>query len=283
LIPQLFILGIDGLGADIVLDTDLMPNLKHVCKNHEHGVVRSPNNLANTNFPFPHTWPAWTTIWTGQSEEKHGIRMPDRDNDICQVITDQPYITIWEILDDAGYKCALNHVQMSRGLDLENGIVAFAGKNMFKEFFSFVYSIRKQLQFIKDSRDDYNILAYYTIHLDHWFHQRIHIDKELIFGVYDYLIQWCQWFCPTKCFIVVSDHGFDPDRGVHTNDAFYYSRRTGNRHNLDLTDIAGKILDHVKPALKNRLGEEVTRKQFGYEEEERRQLFKVFDRMGYPA
>ena len=282
MIPKLFILGIDGLGGDIVLEKDLMPNLKRACLTSEHAIVESPNNLQNERFPFPHTWPAWTTIWTGQPEEKHGIGMPDRENDIVQNITDQPYLTVWEILDGAGYRCFLNHVQMTQGLQLENGQVKFLARSMHKEFFSIVYSIRKQLDTLRTNDINADVIGYYTIALDHWFHNSVQIDKELMFYFFDYLIQWCQWFVPTENFIVISDHGFNPDVRQHTNNAFYFSRRPGKRlDDIKLTDIAGMLLDHVDLDLKSQLGIKTNREVFNLSAIEKKDLFKQFAEMGY--
>jgi len=282
LIPKLFILGIDGLSGDIVLESDLMPNLKRACQYNEHAIVESPNNLQNKAFAYPHTWPAWTTIWTGMSEEDHGIRMPDRENGIVQTITDQPYITIWEIIDRTGLKCFLNHVQMTQGLQLEKGQVKFIVRNMATEFFGITYSIRRQLGIIKSNAENADVLGYYTIALDNWFHRALNVNKHLIFAFFDYVVQWVQWYVPTENFIVVSDHGFDPDKREHTNNAFYFSRKPGEMLNgIKLTNIAGMLLDHIGTGLKQSLGMKIKREGFNFSLDEKRELFKAFAAMGY--
>lgn len=279
-IPELFILGIDGLGGDIVIETDYLPNLKKQIQGNKHAVVFSPN-CGNPRFQYPHTWPAWTTIWTGKLESEHGIHMPDRKNDIVPNITEQPYITLWEVLDLAGYKCGLVNVQMMRGIELQNG-ANLRLKTKADDFFLLNWLTKLHLDKLRDMNTQYDVIGYYTIALDHWYHQNMHIDKEMMFLWVDYLIQWCQFYCSTKQFVLVSDHGFDPDKRIHTNSAFYWSRQQGEElDGVELKDVASMILSHSPGNLETRLGGEIVRSRFGYSKAENAQIMKQLEAMGY--
>lgn len=281
-IPELFILGIDGLDATQVIYSNYLPALKQLCEaGSEFGSIYSPD-CEDGRYPGPHTWPAWTTIWTGMTEQEHGIHMPDFEMGLVQNIVDQPYKTIWEILDDVGYKCCLLNVQMTRGLKLKNGYNFRLGPSNYNNLFNLCEVLKRDLHELLISSEDMDVLAYYTIALDYWFHRNIHISKGLIFHLMDYLINWVQFYCPTREFIILSDHGFDPDSRRHTNEAFYYSRRNGQEiKNMALSGVAKLILSHFSPDLSSQLGTKIERDTFEYSSKELNDIYKLFKEMGY--